>query len=53
MSAGYQDLFLEQGTSFSTTITLDDVSSNPYNLTGFQAKSQMKKLMLQLTISSW
>jgi hypothetical protein len=43
MSAGYQDLFLEQGTSFSTTITLDDVSSNPYNLTGFQAKSQMKK----------
>jgi len=43
MAAGYQELFLEQGTTFNTTITLDDVDSEPYNLTGFQAKSQMKK----------
>jgi len=43
MAAGYQELFLEQGTTFNTTITLDDVDSEPYNLTGYQAKSQMKK----------
>jgi hypothetical protein len=43
MAAGYQELFLEQGTTFNTTITLDDVDSEPYDLTGFQAKSQMKK----------
>jgi hypothetical protein len=43
MAAGYQELFLEQGTTFNTVITLDDVDSEPYNLTGFQAKSTMKK----------
>lgn len=43
MPAGYQELFLEQGTDFTTTITLDDVDGIPYNLTGIQAKSQIKK----------
>ena len=43
MAAGYQELFLEQGTDFSTSINLDDVNGNPYNLTGFTAKSQMRK----------
>lgn len=43
MAAGYQELFLEQGTDFSTTITLDDVAGVPYNLTNIQAKSQIKK----------
>ena len=43
MSAGYQNLYLEQGTSFSTTITLDDVYLNAYNLVGYTARSQMRK----------
>jgi len=43
MAAGYQELFLEQGTDFSTSITLDDVNGDPFNLTGFTAKSQMRK----------
>jgi len=43
MAAGYQELFLEQGTDFTTSITLDDVNGDPYNLTGFTAKSQMRK----------
>ena len=43
MSAGYQNLYLEQGTSFSTTITLDDVYLNAYNLVGYTASSQMRK----------
>ena len=43
MAAGYQELFLEQGTDFSTSITLDDVNGDPYNLTDFTAKSQMRK----------
>lgn len=43
MAAGYQELFLEQGSTFNTVITLDDVDSEPYDLTGYQAKSQMKK----------
>jgi len=43
MSAGYQELFLEQGTSFNTTITLDDVYGETYNLYNFSSSSQMRK----------
>ena len=43
MAAGYQELFLEQGTDFSTSLTLDDVNGVPYDLAGFAAKSQIKK----------
>lgn len=43
MPAGYQELFLEQGTTFTTTITLDDVNGVPYDLSGTVAKSQIKK----------
>ena len=43
MSAGYQELFLEQGASFNTTITLDDVYGNSYNLSNYSAASQIRK----------
>jgi hypothetical protein len=43
MPAAYQELFVEQGTTFNTTITLDDVDGVPYDLTGFQSKGQIKK----------
>jgi len=43
MAAGYQELFLEQGASFHTTITLDDVYGNNYNLQNFAASSQIKR----------
>ena len=43
MAAGYQELFLEQGSDFSTSITLTDVNGDPYDLTDYTAKSQVKK----------
>ena len=43
MSAGYQELFLEQGASFNSTITLDDVYGETYNLYNFSSSSQMRK----------
>ena len=43
MSAGYQELFLEAGTSFNTTITLDDVYGDSYNLQNYSAFCQMRK----------
>lgn len=43
MAAGYQELYLEQGTTFTTSITLDDIDGVPYDLTGIQAKSQIRK----------
>jgi len=43
MAAGYQDLFLEQGANFYTTLTLNDVYGNPYDLRGCVFASQGKK----------
>lgn len=43
MSAGYQELFLEQGASFNTSITIDDVYGQAYNLQNFSANSQIRK----------
>jgi hypothetical protein len=43
MAAGYQELFLEQGSDFNTSITLTDVNGDPYVLTDYAAKSQIKK----------
>jgi hypothetical protein len=43
MSAGYQELFLEAGTSFNTTIYIDDVYGDSYNLQNYSAASQIRK----------
>ena len=43
MASGYTELFLEQGASFNTSITLDDVNGESFNLTTFSASSQMRK----------
>lgn len=43
MPVGYSELFLEKGATFNTTITLDDVNGNPFNLTGYTANSQIRK----------
>lgn len=43
MPAGYQDLFLNQNETFTTSLTLDDVNGAAYNLNGYTVKSQAKK----------
>lgn len=43
MAAGYQELFVEQGSDYVTIITLDDVNGDPFDLTGYTAKGQIKK----------
>lgn len=43
MSAGYQDIFLNQGETFNTSLNLDDPNGLPYNLTDFTVKSCAKK----------
>jgi hypothetical protein len=60
MAAGYQELFLEQGTDFTTTITLTDANGDPYSLLGCTGKSTIKKsyyssnatAQIEVTISS-
>jgi hypothetical protein len=43
MPAAYTNLYIEQGTTYSTNITLDDVYNNVYNLAGYTANSAIKK----------
>ena len=43
MPAGYSELFLEQGATFNTSITLDDVNGVAFNLVNYSATSQMRK----------
>jgi hypothetical protein len=43
MPAGYADQFIEQGTTFTSDLTLDDVNGNSYNLTGFSVSSQARR----------
>jgi hypothetical protein len=43
MSAGYQELLMEQGATFNASITVDAVNGLPYNFTGHTLQSQMRK----------
>ena len=43
MAAGYQELLIEQGTTFTTQITLDDNMGGAFNLTGFNVSSQARR----------
>ena len=43
MPAGYTELFLEQGASFNTSIVLDDIAGESFNLATYTASSQMRK----------
>lgn len=47
MAAGYVNLYIEQGTTYSTTILLDDVNYVAYNLVGYTASSQIRKSYYQ------
>lgn len=43
MPAGYVDLFLDQGTTFNTSLNIDDVNGVPFDLTNFVASAQMRR----------
>jgi hypothetical protein len=43
MPAAYSDLYLDQGSTFSTQTTLTDLYGNTYDLTYFTVSAQAKK----------
>jgi len=43
MAAGYSDQYLDQGSTFTTQLTLTDNYGNAYNLSGFSVASQAKQ----------
>jgi hypothetical protein len=52
MPAGYSELFLEQGATFTTSITLDDVGGAAFNLYNYTASSQMRKSYYSSNVSA-
>jgi len=43
MSAANYDILIEQGATFTMTLTLKDVSATPINLTGLAFRGKLKK----------
>jgi hypothetical protein len=43
MAAGYVNLYIEQGTTYNTTIFLDNANYVTYNLTGYTANSGIRR----------
>lgn len=43
MAAGYQNIYLNQGETFTTSLTLTDQNGEPYDLSYFSIYSQAKK----------
>lgn len=41
--ATYSDIFIDQGSSYSSTIDVLDSNRLPYNLTGYTARGQIRK----------
>jgi hypothetical protein len=52
MAAGYTELFLEQGSTFNTIITLDGNDGESFNLIGYTATSQMRKSFYSSTAAA-
>lgn len=50
MAAGYQELFLEQGASFNSTLSLDDVYGANYDLSDFSGSCQIRKSYFSSTV---
>lgn len=42
MSAN-EDLYTDQGCTFSSTITVNGINNEPFNLTGYSARGQIRK----------
>lgn len=43
MPAAYSDLYLEQGTTFVTSVTLDGNNGDPYDLTYFTVRGEARR----------
>lgn len=41
--AGFAEITIEQGASYSTSVTVSDASGNATNLTGYTASAQLRK----------
>lgn len=52
MSAGYLELFIEQGETFSANVSLDQINGSVYDLSNYTVKSDIKKSYWSSNISA-
>lgn len=52
MSAGYLELFIEQGETFSADVSLDQINGTPYDLSNYTAKSEIRKSYWSADVSA-
>ena len=52
MPAGYQELFLEKGSDFNTSVALDQADGSPFQLVDCEVKATMKKSYYSSTITA-
>lgn len=51
--AGFAELQIEQGASFSTTVTVNDAAGSPTNLTNYTAAAQLRKSYYSSTANNF
>ena len=51
--ATYSDIFIDQGSTFSSTIEVKNVNGTPFVLTGYSARGQIRKSYSSLTAVSF
>jgi hypothetical protein len=51
--ATYSDIFIDQGSTFSSTISVKNTNGTPYNLTGYSVRGQIRKTYSSLTAISF
>lgn len=52
MSAGYLELYIEQGEDYSVNVTLDTLNGEPYNLINTTVKSDIRKSYWSANVSA-
>lgn len=51
--AGFAEITIEQGASFSTTVTVNDATGAPTNLTNYTAAAQLRKSYYSTTANNF
>jgi hypothetical protein len=51
--AGFVELTIEQGANFSTTVTVNDTTGAPTNLTNFSSQAQLRKSYYSSTANNF
>ena len=51
--ATYSDIYIDQGSTYSSTINVKNVDTTPFNLTGYSARGQIRRSYNSLTSTSF